>query len=1004
MKSKAGYCRMPKRNLPVLREVDFIVAGATLGGLSAALKAATLGARVFVIGYMPYMGEDICGTCKYLFDEHTGDHPLLKQLFPEDGDRTPFHIKKVLENQLIDHNVDFLYSSMVTEVLFEDPSTPNGVVIANRSGQQILRGKVILDATPGASVARLAGARFHEEKSGKPQPFQFITVGNTTDPTRNKRTLPVSPEKGNAAMSANEYTFVRQPEDWSYPSLCSIEQDIRGRVWDPDQVDAADHLFYLPPYHIEGLSSDPNHRSDTSHASSDINHASNASDASDINHADHLLPPEGPSLNAFVPANRKRMYVLGGCADISRTAASELLKPEHLILAGERIGEAAANAVKKIRLSPDTSLGKGKESPSMEGTLRIGAAPIRPEMTKKRIKLNPAVVPVIGEYDTVILGGGTVGANAGISAARNGARTLVVEYLHGLGGLETMGRIGAYWDGYREGFTKEIDKGVREMAPANHPRQNIKDGHSNADWKMEWYRREIRKAGGDIWFGALGFGALVEDGRVKGVLIATPQGPGVVLSHIIVDSTGSGDIAIAAGAAYEYTDKNHFAIQGAGLPPVNPGDHYINTDWTFIDDSDICDVTRLYVSGKAMFDQVYDIGKLPQTRERRRIVADHMVSVLDVLNHRRYPDTISFHTSSFDTHGYTIHPYFTICPPKKRHVLYDADVPLRSLLPRGLDNILVTGLGAGAQRDAMPVIRMQPCLQNQGYSVGYLCALSVRENRSVRNADIKKVQKHLVAKGILPERVLTDVDNFPFSDHQLKEAVSKLTGDYHGLEVLLTNPQKAEQLLLEAYNQANKEEEKLIYAQILCMLGNDAGMQTVLDSVRKEPGWDEGWDYTGMGQFGPCMSNLDSRIIALGETKREAALPAILEKAEKLTPKHAFSHFRAVTLACESIGSPAAAETLSKLLDGKGIMGHQVTDLKHAREDVVPAKVDVSIRNQVLREICLAGALYQCGDDEKKGERILRNYSSDLHGTYFRYASELLDNGNSKNKGNGILS
>ena len=150
----------------------------------------------------------------------------------------------------------------------------------------------------------------------------------------------------------------------------------------------------------------------------------------------------------------------------------------------------------------------------MEGTLRIGAAPIRPEMTKKRIKLNPAVVPVIGEYDTVILGGGTVGANAGISAARNGARTLVVEYLHGLGGLETMGRIGAYWDGYREGFTKEIDKGVREMAPANHPRQNIKDGHSNADWKMEWYRREIRKAGGDIWFGALGFGALVEDGRV----------------------------------------------------------------------------------------------------------------------------------------------------------------------------------------------------------------------------------------------------------------------------------------------------------------------------------------------------------------------------------------------------------------------------------------------------------------------------------------------------------
>ena len=49
----------------------------------------------------------------------------------------------------------------------------------------------------------------------------------------------------------------------------------------------------------------------------------------------------------------------------------------------------------------------------------------------------------------------------------------------------------------------------------------------------------------------------------------------------------------------------------------------------------------------------------------------------------------------------------------------DVSVPYRALLPAGLDGILVTGLGASAHRDAMPVIRMQPDIQNGGYA-GYV--------------------------------------------------------------------------------------------------------------------------------------------------------------------------------------------------------------------------------------------------------------------------------------------
>ena len=131
---------------------------------------------------------------------------------------------------------------------------------------------------------------------------------------------------------------------------------------------------------------------------------------------------------------------------------------------------------------------------------------------------------------------------------------------------------------------------------------------------------KYEKTGGEIWFGVLGCGAYVENGRVKGVVVATPLGKGVVLAHTVIDSTGSADIAIAAGASYVYTDAETLAVQGTGLPFKNPNDFYNNTDWTFTNDSDMLDVWRTFIVGKEKFKDQYDIGKLVQTRERRRMV------------------------------------------------------------------------------------------------------------------------------------------------------------------------------------------------------------------------------------------------------------------------------------------------------------------------------------------------------------------------------------------------
>ena len=49
-------------------------------------------------------------------------------------------------------------------------------------------------------------------------------------------------------------------------------------------------------------------------------------------------------LGVFQPKDVDRLYVLGGCADVSREQAERLMRPIHQIAVGSRIGREAALA------------------------------------------------------------------------------------------------------------------------------------------------------------------------------------------------------------------------------------------------------------------------------------------------------------------------------------------------------------------------------------------------------------------------------------------------------------------------------------------------------------------------------------------------------------------------------------------------------------------------------------------------------------------------------------
>jgi hypothetical protein len=464
----------------------------------------------------------------------------------------------------------------------------------------------------------------------------------------------------------------------------------------------------------------------------------------------------------------------------------------------------------------------------------------------------------------------------------------------------------------------------------------------------------------------------------------------VILAHTVIDSSGSSDIAIAAGAGFVYTDGNSVAVQGAGMPFKNPNDFYNNSDWTFTDDTDMLDIWWTFIVAKDKFSNQYDIGKLSQTRERRRMVGDFCISALDIYNGRTYPDAISIHVSSFDTHGFTEDSFFYLKPPEHSGADVTAYVPFRALLPKGIEGIAVTGLGASADRDAMPVIRMQPCLQNQGYAVGWAAAIAAKNNQMIRNIDLKSLQKELVKIENLPVSVLSDKDNFPPTDEMIRNAASTVTHNLDGLEILLWDKDRSMPLMVDAFKQTKTEEDQLTYARILGMLGNPTGEKVLLQAVENASDWDQGWNYTGMGQFGKSISYYDGLIIALGRTKSREAIPFLEKLSKKLTIQSEFSHFRAVAMALETIADDQGALILYDLLQLPGVRGHSMPDIETAKRLTPPGDTDTSTRNNSLRELILARALFRCGDVNGLGKEILTNYSKDLRGHYFRHASGVL--------------
>jgi len=878
---------------------------------------------------------------------------------------TPLRVKQAMDKALLDSGVDFLTGSMVTDLLRDAAGNPAGIVIANRSGRQAVIAKVLIDATEHASVARMAGAKFQPCPSG-PQTFTRIVIAGE-EPVADGMTVHQLPgdykspltlggrRSGSVDGKAYACTMQIAMEDRSFRSFANAEQVARDRTFVKSLLEGADTLFYVPSYAVKSRMA--------------LNGSWPGSDKVD--------------LNCFQPQGVSRLYLLSGYSDVPRKAAQEMLRPLELMNIGTRIGREAAKEAKKIAAPQGVKRPGNTSGAIAKGSVMELLRGPRPYLSGlPTVKAEATALPVLGEYDVVVVGGGTGGAPAGISAARQGAKTLLIEQLYGLGGVGTLGMIGKYWYGNVCGFTAEHDKGVAAL-----------DAKVYIVGKREWWRRENRRAGTDIWLGTLGCGTLVDKGKVTGIVVATPAGRGVVLAKSVIDATGNAEMAASAGAACVFQSADEIALQGVGLSPRQLGASYINSDFGYVNDCDAVDLWLFGVRGRAGAGKVWDVSQVVESRERQRIIGDCWVTPLDIINQRTFPDTVLQARSNFDSHGYSVADICYVSEPTQQKV-YSANVPYRCMPPKGIDGMMVIGLGVSAHRDAMPIMRMQPDIQNQGYVAGLAGATAVREGKTFRSLDVKSLQKQLVKDGVIPAEVLSWTDNAVVGMERLATAVKNVGDGYKDISLVLAQPEQSLPLLRRAYEKSEKDSSRLIYAHVLGIMGDAAGVNTLTEVISEKVPVPE-MDLQGERTFGRRVTEMDSYIIALGRTRDKRAVAPIVEIVSKMNSGTSFSRFRAVTLALESLADPVAAAPLAELLQKPGVGGHSMTELK----DATPAGGYGSTgtgneRNDALRELAVARALYRCGDYNGLAEKTLRTYTKDLRGVYALHATEVLKKGN----------
>jgi glycine/D-amino acid oxidase-like deaminating enzyme len=419
---------------------------------------------------------------------------------------------------------------------------------------------------------------------------------------------------------------------------------------------------------------------------------------------------------------------------------------------------------------------------------------------------------VVAETDVLVVGGGPAGQSAAVAAARAGANVTLLErygYLGGLasggmvlvlddmcaegevsvGGLaleivDRMQRIGAcvappMEDCFRNDAAvrdRWVRWGFEELYARTKPKPIVYAAVFDPEGWKQVSQEMVLEAGVRLrchsWFSR----ALVEDGAVRGVVVETKAGRQAIRGRVVIDATGDGDVFDSAGApgihgSYIMTLVHRLAdvdtdaamaferrdpvathqldatvkqlLGGAWdmwwMMTPRPGVVWCNCPHIpGFDGLNPEHLTHIEVEGRRRFMKVVDfvraqypgferayiLDAAPQVgvRQTRLLDGEYVVTKEDVVGRRSFPDVIARGRD-----------YYT---------------PYRSLIPKGIDGLLVAGRCYSATPEAQRISREIPPLMVMGEAAGTAAALSLESGVAPRKVDVPALQKRLLAQGV----------------------------------------------------------------------------------------------------------------------------------------------------------------------------------------------------------------------------------------------------------------
>lgn len=187
---------------------------------------------------------------------------------------------------------------------------------------------------------------------------------------------------------------------------------------------------------------------------------------------------------------------------------------------------------------------------------------MRQAKTLRTIEIPACTLPVAAEADVVVVGGGTAGFIAAVAAARTGAHTVLIERWGYLGGALT----GTYCTSpglFGDSEGRQIIKGIGWEVIERMEQEDaaILD---REHWKAQIFPETIKtvalemvaESGVNLYLHTWASELLMEKRVIKGIVVQSKSGRGVVEGKVFVDATGDADVAFLAGSPTEKLDPD----------------------------------------------------------------------------------------------------------------------------------------------------------------------------------------------------------------------------------------------------------------------------------------------------------------------------------------------------------------------------------------------------------------------------------------------------------------